>query len=258
MIPQKKNQINYALKSTELMLYYSYSKRKKISIKKILNNECDILRKTSLYNFKRKKIFTKKEKKWKKILQKIEIFSQYSKTYFVKKSLKILKPYLLERIKKKQSLVEYNTSANFGCFDFSIKDSKIDLHMPVFRFISPEIKNYKSFSKKKKLSLRAKDLYKLLIFTKKKYPKFKVVQMGSWMNQFKPFKELFPKNWKPNGKEKNKNSIAWWGQFLKSDGDINYHLYQNFKKNLKFRYTGSFYQCRRDEIINHLEKIYEK
>ena len=61
MIPQKKNQINYALKSTELMLYYSYSKRKKISIKKILNNECDILRKTSLYNFKEKKIFSKKK-----------------------------------------------------------------------------------------------------------------------------------------------------------------------------------------------------
>lgn len=258
MIPQKKNQINYAIKATELMLYYCYSKRKKINIKKILNSECDILRKTSLYNFKKKKIHSKKEKQWKKILQKIKILSQYNKTYFVKNSLKILKPFLLERIKKKQSLVEYNTLANFGCFDFTIKDSKIDLHMPVFRFISPEIKNYKSFSKKKKLSLRANDLYELLIFTKKKYPKFKVVQMGSWMNQFKPFKKLFPKNWKPNGKEKNKNSIAWWGQFLKSDGDINYRLYQNFKKNLKFKYKGRFYQCRRDEIINHLEKINEK
>ena len=133
------------------MLFYSYSKRKKFNIKKIINDECDILRKTSLYNLKKKKINSKKEKKWKKILQKIEILSQYSKTYFLKKSLKILKPFLLERIKKKQSLVEYNTSANFGCFDFSIKDSKIDLHMPVFRFISPEIKNYKSFSKKKNL-----------------------------------------------------------------------------------------------------------
>ena len=55
MIPQKKIQINYAIKSTELMLFYSYSKRKKFNIKKIINNECDILRKTSLYNLKKKK-----------------------------------------------------------------------------------------------------------------------------------------------------------------------------------------------------------
>ena len=78
MIPQKKKQINYALKSTELKLYNSYSKRKKISLKKILNSECDILRKTSLYNFK-KKNFSKKRKQWKKILQKLKFFHNIAK-----------------------------------------------------------------------------------------------------------------------------------------------------------------------------------
>ena len=54
MSPSKQNQISYALKITELMLLYCYSKRKKASFDYLLNHECDILRKTSLYNLKKK------------------------------------------------------------------------------------------------------------------------------------------------------------------------------------------------------------
>ena len=57
MSPSKQNQISYALKITELMLLYCYSKRKKASFDYLLNHECDILRKTSLYNLKKKKSF---------------------------------------------------------------------------------------------------------------------------------------------------------------------------------------------------------
>ena len=79
MIPQKKNQINYALKATELMLYYSYSKRKTINIKKILISECDILRKTSLYNFKKKKFIAKKKNSGKKYYRKLKFFHNIAK-----------------------------------------------------------------------------------------------------------------------------------------------------------------------------------
>ena len=68
---------------------------------------------------------------------------------FINECIKILKPFLKKRINKNQSLVEYNTKAKFGCFDFSILDNKIDLHMPVFRFIDPQVINSKKFSKKK-------------------------------------------------------------------------------------------------------------
>ena len=56
-------------------------------------------------------------------------------------------------------------------------------------------------------------------------------------------------------KKRKKNSIAWWGQFLKSDGNINKQLYSKFKKNLNFKFKGKFYQCHRDKILKHLEKL---
>ena len=52
--------------------------------------------------------------------------------------MKIISPYLINRIRKNKMLVEYNTHAKFGCFDFSIIKGKIDLHMPVFRFMDPQ------------------------------------------------------------------------------------------------------------------------
>lgn len=255
MHPSKQNQISYALKVTELMLLYCYSKRKKANFDYLLNHECDILRKTSLYNLKKKRVLKSNLIKWKKISKEIESYSHLTKKSFIHECIKILKPFLIKRVNKNQSLVEYNTKAKFGCFDFSILDKKIDLHMPVFRFIDPQMISSKKFSKKEKLYLRAEDLYKLLSFAKRKHPSVNIVQMGSWMNQFSPFRVLFPKDWKPNGKEKKKNSIAWWGQFLKSDGNINKQLYSKFKKNLNFKFKGKFYQCHRDKILEHLEKL---
>ena len=109
------------------------------------------MRKTSLYNLKKKRVLKSNLIKWKNISKEIEFYSQLSKKKFINECIKILKPFLKKRINKNQSLVEYNTKAKFGCFDFSILDNKIDLHMPVFRFIDPQVINSKKFSKKRKI-----------------------------------------------------------------------------------------------------------
>ena len=153
--------------------------------------------------------------------------------------MKLLKPYLVKRVSKIPKLVEYNTKAKFGCFDYSIIKNTVDLHMPVFQFINHKKK--KKFSiKKNKLILRATDLSNLVNDVKKKYPEIKKIQMGSWLNQYSQFRVLFPKSWRPNGKLKKKNSIAWWGQFLKSNGKINRDLYNKFLKNCKFKYLEKY------------------
>ncbi len=255
MHPSRGKQKNYALKITELMLLYCYKKKNSKSFVKLINNDCDIYRKTDLYNLKKGDFYKNGKKKWKELAKQIDSYTMLNKKNFVKRSLKLLYPHLLNRIKKNKTLVEYNVLAKFGCFDFSIVNNKVDLHMPVFRFIDPQHSGKKIFTSYQKFILRSEDLLNLISFVKKKYPSLSFVQMGSWMNQYKPFRVLFPKSWSPNGNIKKKNSIAWWGQFLKSDGDINIKLYNKFKNTLRFKYSGIFYQCKIQELYNHLKKI---
>jgi|TARA_B110001452_G_scaffold187386_1_gene157758 hypothetical protein len=254
MFPSKKIQINYVMKAAEIMLLYCYEKKKKKKFINLINEDCDIYRKTDLYNIKKNNFHKRKKIIWKKITIKLEIFSKLNKKKFIIKSLQLLKFYFLQRITKNRSLIEYNTKAKFGCFSYSIIKNKVDLHMPVFQFINHK-KIIKKYTKNQKFNMRAEDLIKLVKSVNKKHPNVKIIQMGSWMNQYQPFKKLFPVTWKPTSKLKKKNSIAWWGQFIKSNGDINLDIYRNFKNSLKFKYQGRFYQCKILDLKKHLEKI---
>ena len=254
MFPSKKIQINYVMKVAEIMLLYCYAKKEKKKFIDLINEDCDIYRKTDLYNLKKNNFYKRKKKTWKKITIKLEIFSKLNKKDFIIKSLKLLKFYFLQRIEKNKSLIEYNTKAKFGCFSYSIIQNKADLHMPVFQFINHK-KITKKYTKNQKFNMRAEDLIKLVKSVSKKHPKVKIIQMGSWMNEYEPFKKLFPITWKPTLRFKRKNSIAWWGQFIKSNGNINDDIHKNFKNSLKFKFQGRFYQCKILDLKKHLEKI---
>ena len=177
---------------------------------------------------------------------------------FLKKSIKILKPHFVRRIKQNTNLIEYNTYARFGCFNYSIKEKKVDLHMPVFQFINHK-RIKKKYNYEQKFSMRAKDLLSLIIHIEKNHPNIKFIQMGSWLNKYKPFRALFPKSWKFNNKIKKKNSIAWWGQFVDVTGNIHKRNAELFMKNFKFPYPGRFYQCKIVElkkfILSSIKKL---
>ena len=96
--------------------------------------------------------------------------------------------------------------------------------------------------------MRAKDLLRLVNNVKEKYPRIKIIQMGSWLNEYGPFRNLFPKSGKSINKIKNKNSIAWWGQFVDATGNIHKKNAELFIRNFKFPYPGKFYQCKIDEL----------
>ena len=136
MFPAKKTQLNYVIKITELMLLYSYRNKNKIDFKNLINNYCDIYRKTNLYNKNKSCFKTNKEKVWKKIIDDIHRYSFFNKQKYLNLSLKKLKPFFVKRVEEKINLTEYNLSAKYGCFNYSIIEKKIDLHMPVFQFIN--------------------------------------------------------------------------------------------------------------------------
>ena len=240
------------------MLLYCYKEKKRKGFIDLINNDCDIYRKTDLYNVKKEKFLPKKKKVWNKITFKLQKLTKLSKDQFLKKSIEILKPHFLKRIKNNTNLVEYNTYAKFGCFNYSIKKKKIDLHMPVFQFINHKKLRKKNFNNSQKFSLRMQDLYLLINHVKKNYPRVRIIQMGSWLNKYKPFRILFPKTWSPSGEIKKKNSIAWWGQFVDFSGNIHKKNASLFIKNFKFPYPGVFYQCKISELENFIFKSIKK
>ena len=248
MFPSKKIQENYVLKISELMLLYCFKEKKRKNFIDLINNDCDIYRKTDLYNVKKNKFLSNKKKIWNKITSKLKNLTKLEKDDFLKKSIKILKPHFLKRIKNNTNLIEYNTYARFGCFNYSIKNKKVDLHMPVFQFINHKKLKIKNYNYNQKFSMRTKDLSSLIDHVRKNHPTVKIIQMGSWLNEYKPFRTLFPKTWKPTNKIKRKNSIAWWGQFVDVTGNINKKNAEFFIKNLKFPYRGEFYQCKISEL----------
>ena len=147
MLPDKKVQLNYIFNISKLMLAYCHKKKDEKNFKSLINNQTDLYRKTNLYDFKKKNFSKKNKKKWEQIVLQIKIYSKLEKNKFIFKSMKLLKPYLVKRVSKIPKLVEYNTKAKFGCFDYSIIKNTVDLHMPVFQFINHKKK--KNFLSKK-------------------------------------------------------------------------------------------------------------
>ena len=258
MFPSKKIQKNYVLNVSKLMLLYCYREKKRKNFINLINNDCDIYRKTDLYNVKKKNFLPKKKKVWNKIIIKLQNLSKLKKNIFLKKSIEILKPHFLKRIKNNTNLIEYNTFARFGCFNYSINNKKIDLHMPVFQFINHKKLKKKNYNYKQKFSMRVNDLYSLINHVNKKYPKSKVIQMGSWLNEYKSFRALFPRSWKPTNEVKPKNSIAWWGQFVDFTGNIHKKNANLFIKNFKFPYKGRFFQCNISELKEFIASSIKK
>ena len=250
MLPVYNTQINYIEKIVKLKLQYSsfLFYQKKISVKNALNNYCDIYRKTDLYSLKNQKFFPKKKIIWNKLVNEISNLLDTKKkvplSSFINRAYEILLPRLLARINKKYGLQEYKNTARFGCFDYNMKDKKIDLHN-----INNKIPN--SPFKKKKFH-RLKDLLNLVKHSIKKNPRHKVIQCGSWMNTFYPFLELFPHSWKATGKFQKKNSLAWWGQFVDSSGGIHAKNSKQFLKNFKFPHPGEYYECNIYDLKEHI------
>ena len=117
-----------------------------------------------------------------------------------------------------------------------------------WQFINHKKLKKKNYNYNQKFSMRTKDLFLLIDHVKKNHPTVKIIQMGSWLNKYKPFRTLFPKTWKSTNKIKKKNSIAWWGQFVDVTGNIHKKNANLFIKNFKFPYPGEFYQCNISEL----------
>ena len=224
------------------MLRYIFHNKKK-SLTKIINDDVDIYRKLNLYDQKKNEFRREKKKVWKELVKKIKKNLKFREKKFIKESLYSLSPFFENNYFK-----EFDLKPKFGPFDYKVTKKTIDLHVPLIGLYPKNLKN-----KEIRNELTLKSLYLLILYAQKKKPSLNMIQMGSWINENKNFRNLFPKSWKKSKKISKNNNLATWGQFVKHDGRINLNLKNKFIKNYNFPIKPYVYKCSINDLKTHLK-----
>jgi hypothetical protein len=176
------------------------------------------------YGFEKDKPDLKSWDNLKKRLQKISLNEAVENKKRIVASLFKNSQITYDCIKKRKS-----------CLSWKIQDKKGEMMGIHFKnAIMP-----KSPLKGKRFENRKKEMKNMLKEIKTKYPKIKFVFGSSWMYNLKPYNKLhsrdFVRKLKPAYSHKNK-TIAYWGQFLYSNGSFNERGAKEFRKRWKFPY----------------------
>lgn len=244
----KKVRLNYSNDIIILMLRYVYHHKKKKSLIKIINDWTDIYRKLDLYDQRKNKFRRGKMKVWNELVKQIQKNLKFTEKIFIRKVINLLSPFIKNNINKNSYFREFDTKPKFDPFDYKIINETIELHYPR---IDPHQKKLKDKENRNKLRLKA--LYQLINDAQKKNTNLNMIQMGSWMNENRNFRSLFPKSWKKSKKQRKTNNLATWGQFIKYDGCINLNLKRKFIKNYIFPFKSYIYKCSINDLRSHLK-----
>lgn len=219
-----------------------------------LHNHADIYRKTSFYHLEDPSMTSKLKPEWDRCTEhlaglfrkSVERSKPSSETE--DEGFEILKPYLEQRIKRALPIVDYRQSTSFGCFFYESEKSVLDLHF--INSVMPD-------SPFENILDRAKELSKLLHHCSEVSPELRTIKFGSWLNDYPPYRQLFPTSWHDSGERKKYNSFAWWGQFMNRKGDIHSANATNFRETGIFPYRCTFHECTIRELQLHLGMIME-
>jgi len=255
-MPPKDVQVHYVGEIVKLMLWYMYQlmSNLQISFSVVLTDYVDIYRKTSFFNLNDASETQRLKPKWSECAAKLNaIFEMHLSNKrpaaeLEQQGLRLLWPYLVERVERGLPLVEYRENTTFGCFFYNLNDRVIDLHF--VNKIMPEA----PFTK---LLGRAAELYKLLLHCKEDRPQIQKIKCGSWLNDYPPFCKLFPSTWQDSGERRSYNSLGWWGQFVNHYGDIHAHNAKQFRDTSNFPYQCTYHQCEIDDLRRHLRGLLE-
>ncbi len=235
-------QLHYARESVALMLWFM---RRKVSegvpFRAALADYADIYRKTSFFDLKDPEGNKRRRPEWEALVARLE--SAFRAPGGELDALALLDPHLKERVVRGLPLVDYQDHADFGCFYYAAMGDVIDLHftntlLPASPFRDP--------------ARLSRDLLALVADVRKKHPAATHIKCGSWLNAFPPFRALFPEGWKDSGEPKSFNSLGWWGQFARHDGDFHANNADRFRATGEFPYRCTFHQCRVAELEGHL------
>lgn len=99
----------------------------------------------------------------------------------------------------------------------------------------------------------ARSLLKLLDDAERERPELELIQCGSWINNFLPFRSLFPPEWDANARVSGPAyTYGWWGQFMTHTGDFHYANGQRFRATGEFPFTCIVCSADRARIRAHV------
>ncbi len=126
------------------------------------------------------------------------------------------------------------------CFNYDLwKNTNLNIH-----FANATIP--KNPLKGKEIGKRKAELRRIALIIKRKHPYLKGIFSASWMWNLNVFKEFMPKEFNKSLKEFKENefySLGHWGQFYRSDGNLNQERIDQFRKNWKFPLKILFGKC---------------
>ena len=100
----------------------------------------------------------------------------------------------------------------------------------------------------------ARSLLKLLDDLEADRPDIRIVQCGSWINNFPPFRSLFPPEWLTNSRVSGPAyTYGWWGQFMTHTGDFHYANAEKFRATGEFPFPCLVCSADRASIRAHVE-----
>lgn len=238
------------------MLWYMYQlmSNQHIAFSAALTDYVDIYRKTSFYNLNDASETQRLRPLWREYAAQLEaIFKQHLSdarpvAEIEELGIRLLWSYLVERIDRGLPLVEYRQSTTFGCFFYKVESAVIDLHF--VNKVMPESPFEQPLD-------RAREMYQLLEYCLSNYPQVRQIKCGSWLNDYLPFRRLFPSTWQDSGERRSFNSLGWWGQFVNHYGDIHAHNAKQFRDTGNFPYQCTYHQCEIDDLRRHLRALLE-
>jgi hypothetical protein len=253
-MPPKAVQVRYIREIVKLMLGFMYRllSEQNIPFSIALTDYVDIYRKTAFYNLTDASETQQLRPGWDECAIHLEklfaghLSQGHRAVHVEEEGLQLLWPHLSERIERDLPLVEYRREAAFGCFYYHGSNAVIDLHftnavMPQAPFKDP--------------SARALELYALVRDCARTHPEAALIKSGTWLNEYPPFRGLFPEAWKDSGERKSYNSLGWWGQFVNHEGDIHARNVRTYRASGEFPYRGVVHQCETQALQDHLRRL---
>ena len=102
----------------------------------------------------------------------------------------------------------------------------------------------------------ARLLLKLLDDAERERPDLRLLQCGSWINNFPPFRSLFPPEWSENARVSGPAyTYGWWGQFMTHTGDFHYPNAEQFRETGDFPLTCIVCSADRSHVRAHVEEL---
>lgn len=253
-MPPRQIQVNYIREIVKLMLWYMsrLASEQGVSFSVALTDYVDIYRKTSFFNLNDAAETERLKPLWAQCAGQLGVVFEdrldrmEPSDVLEEEGLGVLWPSLAERIERGLPLVEYRVAAAFGCFYYHLNGTAVDLHFTNTLMPASPLKDFLG---------RAGELYELVRHCRLTHPEAVEIKCGTWLNEFLPFRRLFPADWKDTGEQKMYNSLGWWGQFVNHEGGINRRKAAQFRATGSFPYQCTFHQCEIKSLEDHLSRI---